>query len=90
MVDKVKVIKGLEHCANDCSKTCPYFYADECHAVLASDVLAMLRESNKRNNDAYDDFGDILDAIGECVNKMWGVRETLLLPVKGRGNKHDG
>ena len=43
-MDRERVIKGLNHCAGDCAKTCPYFDTDECHAALASDVLALLKE----------------------------------------------
>lgn len=46
MSNRERVIKGLKHCAGDCARTCPYFDVDECHASLAFDVLALLREQD--------------------------------------------
>lgn len=56
MIDRVKIIKGLEHCKLynkvSCDK-CPYDYngrgngKSECTAELASDALAMMKEQQK-------------------------------------------
>ena len=44
MIDREKVIKGLEFCSKCCSQNCPYFESDMCIALLANDTLAMLKE----------------------------------------------
>lgn len=56
MIDREKVIKGLEHCKLynkvNCDK-CPYDYngrgegKSECTAELTSDVIAMLKEQTE-------------------------------------------
>ena len=46
MSNRERVIKGLKHCAANDARTCPYFDVDECHASLAFDVLALLREQD--------------------------------------------
>lgn len=57
MIDREKVIKGLERCKLynkvNCDK-CPYYYngrgngKSECTAELASDSLAMLKKQQKQ------------------------------------------
>ena len=57
MIDREKVIAGLEHCITDepCCRqkyiTCPYTPRktgdDNCARVLAKDVLALLKEQQK-------------------------------------------
>ena len=44
MVDREKVIKGLECCSKGCSQNCPYFEIDGCNALLANDAIALLKE----------------------------------------------
>lgn len=54
MIDREKVIKGLEHCSEDGCKECPY--EQDCtmadgFSELASDALALLKEQEKRINE---------------------------------------
>ena len=44
MFDRETVIKGLYHCAYDCSQNCPYYEADGCNTLLAMDVYSLLKE----------------------------------------------
>ena len=49
MIDREKVIKGLEHCSEDGCKDCPY--ESDCtmcdgFSILAKDALALLKEES--------------------------------------------
>ena len=44
-MDREKVIKGLECCANSCGNGCPYAdIDDDCQGMLCMDTLALLKE----------------------------------------------
>ena len=43
-VDDIKrITKGLQFCADDCSKDCPYFNEENCNALLSADALNALK-----------------------------------------------
>lgn len=53
MVDREKVIKGLEHCdfgvSSTCyEKECPYYQSHNCADELKNDILALLKEQEPR------------------------------------------
>ena len=43
MVDREKVVRGLECCAVGCRSGCPYSDIDDCESVLCADALALLK-----------------------------------------------
>lgn len=51
MIDKEKVIKGLNYCTHtdgvECPN-CPYWQDDDCVEVLNADVLALLKEQEPK------------------------------------------
>ena len=57
MVDRDKVIKGLEHCCDPdkCDAGCPYYkdYDDvyDCMSKVAGDALELLKEQEQRINE---------------------------------------
>ena len=50
MIDKEKVIKGLEHCKTGrCDSRCPYNHINVgCRKQLDEDILALLKEQEKQ------------------------------------------
>ena len=48
MLDREKVVKGLEYCStHDCSILCPYWFGCDTHS-LAKEALALLKEQEER------------------------------------------
>lgn len=52
-MDREKVIKGLEHCADRtnkrCNRTCPYHDRFFCESELAADALELVKEQTTEN-----------------------------------------
>ena len=53
MIDREKVIKGLEHCDFGASgfcyeKECPYYQSHDCTDELKNDILALLKEQEPK------------------------------------------
>ena len=47
-MDREKVVKGLECCADSCRHGCPYADDDDCESALCADALALLKEQAER------------------------------------------
>ena len=59
MVDREKVIKGLECCAVGCRSGCPYSDIDDCESMLCADALALLKAQGPEAVDASKPDSDI-------------------------------
>jgi hypothetical protein len=44
MINREKIIEGLEYCSKGCSSDCPYFTVEKCTHVMASEILPILKE----------------------------------------------
>lgn len=73
MIDREKVIKGLEHCDFGVSgacyeKECPYYQSHDCTDELKNDILALLKEQ-----EAVPVYEDKINKCecGETVCRDW-------------------
>ena len=85
MIDREKVIKGLERCKLynkvNCDK-CPYDYngrgdgKSECTAELASDALALLKEQENEYEKGFNDaMQDKRELMYEGIDGKWHKKD---------------
>ncbi len=71
MIEREKVIKGLEHCSEDGCKDCPY--DPDCtmcdgFTLLAKDTLELLKEQEERIEQLEHDLAVAQDNLNYYVN----------------------
>jgi DNA-directed RNA polymerase subunit RPC12/RpoP len=70
MIDREKVIKGLEHCRRvsiGCQQKCPYKSNFGCRSQLMADALELLKEQEPVKALAYGDDSYICNNCGTVV-----------------------
>lgn len=78
MLDRKKIIEGLEHCASgDGCKGCPYNKTESSHACLfdcINDALVLLKEqeSDEKNKECIEDQNAV-----ECLNAIQTINKYI-------------
>lgn len=78
MIDREKVIKGLETCYYPPAKCedCPYHDIENCNDALCSDALSLLKEQEaKKPIHNYKKYGDYLDHCPSCEKVLPNVSQ---------------
>ena len=99
MIDREKVIKGLECCRRfgDCENQCPYFDELDCTQLIKADTLELLKEQEPvqpRKVQRYIDYSDtavnFIDAYdcGNCGAEL--PDNAKYCPTCGKAVKWDG
>ena len=92
MIDRKKVIKGLEHCefggSSPCYENeCPYYQSHDCTDELKNDILAMLEEQETVDKNTGKWKNGHCSCCGEDVSSMldtWtNVQSFLYCPECG-------
>ena len=82
MLDREKVVKGLEYCStHDCSILCPYWFGCDTHS-LAKDALELLKEQATRP--VYNGRHWECEKCGEKYKDILVVKEYKHCPGCGR------
>ena len=97
MIDREKVIDGLEHCSDRtqkrCNPTCPYNDRVFCETELAQDALALLKEQEAvepKQVDLYgnDEWWGLVCVCPDCKAEwMSDKADTHFCPKCGRAVK---